>query len=362
MKARHLALLAMLSCAPAAHAQQWLVDNAINNQIMDTAICDSALRNHERLPDICAKYPRYGGKVTPGSGAAPVRAASPTATLFTPVAGSDAVKQLADSLGNSPEERRQILQLAGAGKEMFALKYKGKWRNTIAGAMTFFIAAVATVQSEREPDADAQQRLFESLNATLAQSDIARASDKDKTALYDVLLASAGLPLVFYVDGKQNGNAAQVEQAKAMAAGFSRKLMHVEPQVLAGMLQAANGGNAGEPAAATPASRPVASAGTHALDGRYDCQMLSVRAGASFSVEYRPIGLWFVIDGNGYTTAGGGGRIDGGTNVVGFRGGAYDGWKGARVNDAIVFRKEDHSQPLPGETVRNGDIRCGRHG
>ncbi len=239
MKTRYLALLAMLSCAPAAHAQQWLVNNAINNQIMDAAICDSALRKHERLPDVCAKYPRYGGKATPGSGAAPSRPASPTATLFTPVAGGNAVKQLADSLGNTPEERRQILQLAGAGKEMFALKYKGKWQDTIAGAMTFFIAAVATVQSEREPDADAQQRLFDSLNATLAQSDIARASNKDKTALYDVLLAAAGLPLVFYVDGKQHGNTAQVEQAKAMAAGFSRKLLHVEPEALSAMLRTA---------------------------------------------------------------------------------------------------------------------------
>lgn len=237
---KHAAItLLLVMCTPTAHAQQWLVNNAINNQIIDTAICDSALRKHERLPDVCAKSPRYGGKAAPGSRAAPSRPASPSATLFTPVAGDDAVKQLADSLGNSPEERGQILQLAGAGKEMFALKYKGKWRNTIAGAMTFFIAAVATVQSEREPDADAQQRLFDSLNATLAQSDIAHASNKDKTALYDVLLAAAGLPLVFYVDGKQHGNAAQVEQAKAMATGFSRKLLHVEPQALSAMLRTA---------------------------------------------------------------------------------------------------------------------------
>ena len=150
---KHAAItLLLVICARPAHAQQWLVNNAINNQIMDTAICDSALRKHERLPDICAKYPRYGGKATPGSSAAPSRPVSPTATRFTPVAGDDAVQKLADSLGNTPEERRQILQLAGAGKEMFALKYKGKWNNTIAGAMTFFIAAVATVQSGREPD------------------------------------------------------------------------------------------------------------------------------------------------------------------------------------------------------------------
>ena len=355
MKTHYLALLSMLSCAPAAHAQQWLINNAINNQIMDTAICDSALRKHERLPDVCAKYPRYGGKVTPGSGAAPSRPASPTATLFTPVPGGDAVKQLADSLGNSPEERGQILQLAGAGKEMFALKYKGKWRNTIAGAMTFFIAAVATVQSEREPDADAQQRLFDSLNATLAQSDIARASNKDKTALYDVLLAAAGLPLVFYVDGKQHGNTAQVEQAKAMAAGFSRALLHVEPQALSAMLS---------PAAATASSVAAAGApaasGSRLADGHYDCLILSMTVGASFSTQYRPTGMGFAIAGNAYSASAGGGTVAVSPDVVAFRGGAYDGWKGARLNGAIVFRKNDHANPQAGEGIRAGDFRCAR--
>ncbi|MDE2407963.1 MAG: hypothetical protein KGL91_08885 [Xanthomonadaceae bacterium] len=342
MKIRHLALLATLSCAPAAHAQQWLVNNAINNQIMDTAICDSTLRKHERLPDLCAKYPRHGG-----------RPASPTATLFTPVAGGDAVKQLADSLGNSPEERRQILQLADAGKEMFALKYKGKWNNTIAGAMTFFIAAVATVQSEREPDADAQQRLFDSLNASLAKSDIARAPDKDKTALYDTLLAVAGLPLVFYVDGKQHGNAAQVEQAKAMAAGFSRKLLHVEPQVLGAMLSLA------APAAST-APTTAAASGSRLSDGHYDCLILSMTVGASFSTQYQPTGMGFAIAGNTYSASAGGGTVAVSPDVVAFRGGAYDGWQGARLNGAIVFRKNDHSNPQAGEGIRAGDFRCAR--
>lgn len=355
MKARHLAFLAVLPCAPAAHAQQWLANSAINNQVMETAICDSAQRKHERLPDICAKYPRYGGQVTPGRPAAPSQFASPTATRFTPVAGGDAVRQLADSLGNTPDERRQILQLAAAGKEMFALKYKGKWQNTIAGAMTFFITAVATVQSDREPDADAQQQLFDSLNATLAQSDIARASDQDKTALYEVLLAAAGLPLVFYVDGKQHDNAAQVEQAKAMAAGFSRTLMHAEPQVLSGMLS---------PASATTLTASTAKAATSGgdrlPDGHYDCLILSMTVGASFSTEYRPTGMGFAIAGHAYSATAGGGTVDVSPDAVAFRGGAYDGWKGARLNGAIVFRKNDHSNPQAGEGIRAGDFRCAR--
>ncbi|MFN3310487.1 MAG: DUF6683 family protein [Thermomonas sp.] len=355
MKMRHLTLLAILSCVSAAHAQQSLVNNAIDNQIIDTAICDSALRRHERLPDVCAKYPRHGGKGAPGSSAAPRRPATPTATLFTPVADDEAVKQLADSLGNTPEQRAQILQLAGAGKEMFALKYKGKWQNTIAGAMTFFIAAVATVQSGREPDADAQQRLFDSLNASLAQSDIVRAPAKDKTALYDVLLAAAGLPLVFYVDGQQHGNAAQVEQAKAMAAGFSRTLMHVEPQALSALLSPA------APAASmAPATGAAPASGGRLADGHYDCLILSMTVGASFSTQYQPTGMSFAIAGNAYSANAGGGTVAVSPDVVAFRGGAYDGWKGARLNDAIVFRKRDHSNPQAGDGIRAGDFRCAR--
>ncbi|MBS0226700.1 MAG: hypothetical protein JSS25_10215 [Proteobacteria bacterium] len=350
-----------LSIAPAARAQQWLVNSVINNAIAERAICDSALKRHLSLPSICAKYPKYSGAKSRQGGASPTSVASatapPTATRFTPVAGDDSVKQLADSLGNSPQERQQILQLAAAGSQLFAQKYKGRgWDNTLAGAMTFFIVSAHIVNTGEQPGADVENNLYTSLNASLAQSDIAKASDKDKTALYNVLLASAGLPLVFYVDGKQNNNTGQVEQAKAMAAGFGRKLFKMEPQELTGML------GAGASVPGTPVARAVASGGGQGVDGRYDCQMLSVRAGASFSVEYRPIGLWFTISGTTYSATGGGGKIVASADTVSFHGGAYDGWRGARINDAIVFRKDDHSNPRAGDGIRNGDIRCGHHG
>lgn len=228
---------ATLFAAPVAHAQQSIVNNAIQNQIIETAICDGALRNGQRLPAECAKYPKYSSGKVQQPVATPAPSAPISATRFTPVAGDASVKNLADSLGNTPEERAQILQLAGAGKELFAQKYKDKgWNNTLAGAMTFFIVATHIVSTDAQPDAAAEENLFASLNATLAQSEIARASNADKTALYNTLLASGALPLVFYVDGKQTGNAAQVAQAKTMAAGFSRKILGVEPEALAGML------------------------------------------------------------------------------------------------------------------------------
>ena len=284
--------------------------------------------------------------------------AGPAATRFTPVAGDESVKQLSDSLGNTPEEREQILQLAGAGMELFAQKYKGKWNNTLAGAMTFFVVASHIVSTDQEPSPAAEAELFASLDAMLAQSEIGRASNKEKTALYNTLLASAGLPLVIYVEGKQGKNDALVEQARAMAAGFGRKLLNMETQALTAML--GDGAGTGALAVVAPAARTT-STGGHALDGRYDCQMNAMQFnGASFVVQYQPTGMWFTIEGNRYSAQAGGGTINASADVVGFHGGAYDGWRGARRGDAIVFRKNDHANPRAGEGIKVGDFRCGR--
>lgn len=231
--------LLLLCAAPEAHAQrttyQQMMDfnkmmmNRINNQTIAKNMCDEWRRKGEKVPAEC-------GNASSSSSSSSAPPASPTATRFTPVAGDDAVKKLADSLGSDPEERQQILQLAAAGQEIFAKKYKGKWNNTIAGAMTFFIASAYTVGNDREPSMEAEERLFSSLNATLAQSDIVRASNAEKTALYNVLLAGAGLPLVFYVDGKQNDNAAQVNQAKKMADGFGQQFFKMDLQAISRML------------------------------------------------------------------------------------------------------------------------------
>ena len=284
----------------------------------------------------------------------------PAATRFTPVAGDDSVKQLADSLGNTPEERQQILQLAGTGKELFGQKYKGRWDNTLAGAMTFFIVASRIVGTDQQPDAEAENRLFASLDALLAQSEIGRAPDKDKTALYNTLLAGAGLPLVVYVEGKQGKNAALVEQARTMAAGFGRKFFNMELRELTAMLDTGASGNALAALTGTPAARS-GEGGGQGVDGRYDCQMAALQFdGVSYVTQYRPTGMGFTIKGGSYSAQSGGGTIQASADVVNFRGGAYAGWSGARRGDAIVFRKDDHANARPGESIKSGDFRCGR--
>ena len=292
--------------------------------------------------------------------AAPAAHAQQAASRFTPVAGDSSVKQLADSLGNTPEERQQILQLAGAGRELFEQKYKGKWNNTLAGAMTFFVVAAKLVSSEEKPSAEAEDRLFESLDAMLAKSDIGQASNADKTALYNTLLAGAGLPLVAYVDGKQSGNGGQVEQAKAMAAGFSRKFFKMELPQLVAMLDGGVGGNALAAVAGT-SQAPASGSSGGGVDGHYACQVAALLFdGVSYVTQYQPAGMSFTIQGSNYSAQGGGGSIQATADVVSFRGGAYAGWSGARRGDAIVFRKNDYGNPRPGESIKNGDFRCGR--
>ncbi|QNN47994.1 hypothetical protein H9L17_07705 [Thermomonas brevis] len=342
MRPRHAALLALLAMPCIALPAQ--AQRSSYQMMQDT---NRMLMN------------RVNGKMAPSKPAASAVPASPAATRFTPVAGDDSVKQLADSLGNTPEERGQILQLAGAGKEIFAQKYKGKWDNTLAGAMTFFVVAAYIVDTEQQPSAEAENALFNSLNAMLAQSDIVRASNAEKTGLYNVLLASAGLPLVIYVEGKEKNNAGLVEQSKVMAAGFGRKLFNMEMRELTGMLGA--GGGAGTPVASAPTTQATASGGATGLDGRYDCQMAALQFdGVSYVTQYRPTGMWFTIKGGTYSAQSGGGRIEAGGDVVGFHSGTYDGWRGARRGEAIVFRKNDYGNPRPGESIKSGDFRCGR--
>ena len=283
------------------------------------------------------------------------------ATRFTPVADDDSVKNLADSLGNTPEERQQILQLAGAGKELFAQKYKGKWNNTVAGAMTFFIVAGHIVITGEQPAVDAENRLFDSLDRLLGQSEIGRASNKDKTALYNVLLAGAGLPLVIYVEGKQGNNDALVEQARTMAAGFSRKFFDKDLQELAAMLDTGANANALAALTGAPAASAGRSGGGQNVDGRYSCQVAALLFdGVSYVTQYQPAGMSFTIQGNSYSAQAGGGTIQATADVVSFSGGAYAGWSGARRGDAIAFRKNDYGNPRPGESIKSGDFRCGR--
>ena len=236
----------LLASAPAANAQQWLVNNVIQNHSIEISICDSAQKKGQRLPDICAKYPQFSGvKAKQGNDArtasmSPARpSASALASLrFTPPAGSPALQKFVDDIGRSPDERRQLLQVIAATKTAIEKDYAAKgWKNNVAGAFAFFIGSIGYIWSGHEPDAAAQDRLFEALSTVLAQApEMAKASPREKAALYDTLIASTSLPLLLYIDGSQKNDKAQMEQARGLAAEYSRKVLQAEPEALAGML------------------------------------------------------------------------------------------------------------------------------
>lgn len=147
------------------------------------------------------------------------------------------MRKVTDELGSTALEKKQMLQLADMGRQLFEKKYAAKgWTNDLAGAMTFFIVVTATVHTGKEPDPAAQDRLFSSLTNALGQSELARASAEEKTALYDTLVTCGGMPLLFFLDGTAQKDANELKQARALVTTFSKKLLGAEPVVVAGML------------------------------------------------------------------------------------------------------------------------------
>lgn len=280
-----------------------------------------------------------------------------TALEFTPPADDASLKAFADNLGKTPQERQQLLEAFTTVKlELFEQPNAARgWKNNLAGAYTFFVSSISTVWTGKAPDAAAQDQLFAKLGTALAP-DLAGASDREKAELYNTLIGGASLPLLLFIEGSEQKNPAQLEQARALAAQYSREIMKMEPDDMRKLLQPA----AASGAVATTAA-PRAVAGASDIDGRYECMFaqLSHGAGANFSFQYQPTGMWFAIQGGRYTSSGAGGSVQAGGDVVSFIGGSYDGWRGARRGDAIVFRK-NQGDPAPGESIRVGDMRCGR--
>ena len=245
------AAFVLLLVAPAAQAQrssyQQMMDfnrmimNRTNNAMITRNICEDWKRKGETVPAECAEYvsPSTATKTTASPAPkAPPSPAALAALRFKPATGNQAMRAYANDVGSNAEEREQLLQVFTATKAAFEQDYGPKgWKNNVAGAFAFFIGSIGYIWSGHEPDAATQDRLFQGLTALLAEApEIAKASAQEKAALYDTLIASASMPLVLYIDGSQKNDKAQMEQARKLAAEYSRKVLNTEPQTLAAML------------------------------------------------------------------------------------------------------------------------------
>lgn len=269
-----------------------------------------------------------------------------TALRFTPPPGDASLKEFADKLGNNASEREQMLQAITTAKtEIFEQRYASKgWKNNVAGAYTFFVSGVSYVWTGKVPDGAAEDRLFAQMSQTLAP-DLAGVSDREKATLYNTLIGSISLPLLLYIDAEQTGNQAQMEQARTLAAQYSREILKMEPEQVGRLLPAAP--QAGPPAAAvavapaTVSSAPAAS-GAGQLDGHWQCVVSSVRyvpgvGGSSMMMVDSIPSISFDIAGNRYRTSAGGGTL----SVVGyelrFSGNDMKGMVGTLEGNTLVF-------------------------
>lgn len=278
--------------------------------------------------------------------AAATAGAQSSALRFTPLPGDPSLKEFADKLGSNGPEREQMLQAITAAKaEIFEKRYASRgWKNNVAGAYAFFVSGVSYMWTGNIPDGSAEDRLFAHFGETLAP-DLAGVSDREKSTLYNTLIASVSLPLLLYIDGEQTGNKAQIEQARTLVAEYSRQLLKMEPQQVGDLLQATPGnGTAAAPAAVAPAAVTSARAagGAGQLDGHWNCTVSSARYvpgvnGSSMMVLDAIPSIQFDIAGNRYRTSAGGGTLSIVGHELRFSGNDMGGMVARLDGSALVF-------------------------
>jgi hypothetical protein len=374
-----ITVLAISAAAQSSYRYWSMVNMNMMNNTMTAALiagnCAEIKAAGRPLPENCCQYKRHGNSVgawttwngscgdsTSGSNTeiVPKKSANPNATSkFTPVSDDDSIQKFVDSVGTTEDEKALMLQIAASTKAAFEQQYAAKgWKNNIAGAFTFFILTTSMVYNDSEPNEATQDILFKTLDQVIGSDNgISSASNKDKTGLYNSLIAYGGLPLTFYVHGKQTGNSSEVAQAKQLAGGFIKMILQTEPESLSALVKAdaANASTNGTSASVTKNSDGEFGS----ADARYSCMKLVYRNGASV---YDPAGLGFTIKGNSYSVVSGtGGKVAVNGDVVSFSGGRLNGYRGEmRTNSTrlYIFFRTKFTEIRRNESIKFGDIQC----
>lgn len=158
---------------------------------------------------------------------------------FKPDKKVNAAKQLADALGSTAEEKKFIAALAQATKQAFEAQPEAKaWRNNVAGALAFFIAGNVTIYQGQEPSDAATEALFQAINQTVDElPEFGKMPNKDKQALYDLLIGFTGMPLALATEASENKD----EQEAAAARELSGKLLELVLKVDPAKIKVENG-------------------------------------------------------------------------------------------------------------------------
>ena len=180
----------------------------------DAALLTSLLRNRD--------------KNKPPNGTTDPRA---EVVRFTPAGDSGVAKSLADAFGRTDEERAAVAEAFRQIKQGYEAEVAREGKsNNLAAAMTFFIAANVAAYHQAEPPADAAtDKLFQSLQETMAGVPaFARLSDAEKQQLHDWLVCMAGFVLTGYTEAKRGGDREGLKSFGELADYSMRLVLGVE--------------------------------------------------------------------------------------------------------------------------------------
>lgn len=363
-----LVAVVILTSALSAFAQSnssWmnLMQQTVNNSWTCEAIKRAAEKSGKPLPEQCA----YLNKRSTGNSSSSASSSSKSTTSrsntapitgkFTPVAGAESFKQIAASISDVEQEKQLIAQTAAVMKSTMEEQYAARgWKNNVAGAVTFFTVSMLTVYYEKEPSETVTNAIFDVYNTA---PEFAAASNKDKQDLYNALLTYSGMPLLFYLKGKQEGNEATVQQAKALAKHNLKTVLRADPERLAPLMQGDSTGSYDTGAAAP--QRVATKTPSASVDARYSCMRLVSRNGATV---FEPAGLGFTIQGSNYSVVSGtGGKVATTGGITEFSGGRLSKWRGeirSNSTGTYMFFRSNATEVRLGESAKFGDVQCYR--
>lgn len=150
---------------------------------------------------------------------------------FKPEPSLNVAGEIANALGQSPEDRKTIRDLVKATRQAFETGESTKsWRNNVAGAMAFFYLSTAQIAQDAPDPSDAgTQAAFLAFNQTLDSTpDFAKATNREKAQLYETLIGFTALPLAIYVDAKERNDAEQLGQAREIATSLLKLVLNLD--------------------------------------------------------------------------------------------------------------------------------------
>lgn len=181
------------------------------------------------------------GKTTNAGGAqaGPIIADPPPARknygLFRPDPTVDTGKLFADSLAESPEEKKIIRNVYEATKTAYEQQTASRgWKNNFAGALTFFAVAAVTVRNDAgEPSDRSVDDLFQAFDLAIDDvPEFARITNREKQQFNNVMIGFGGLLLAGYTEGKQNQDPETIKAYGQLASELIKMVFKIDPDRL----------------------------------------------------------------------------------------------------------------------------------